>query len=193
MKKLFKNIQTLLIVVLVLVILFLRNCKGEVIPPKGTVITKIETIWDTIITEVPIYVPQWKDRIEYDFQTDTLYQIDTVEVIGDYYASYYYEDTISNDSVTIRIKDTITQNKIKNRTLDYTILYPTVIITRDSIINDRGFYIGVGAGGTKSNLNYIGGEFLFKSRKRTAFGVGLGVNQNFQPTLMGKLYWKLGK
>tara|TARA_R110001606_G_scaffold150312_4_gene290414 strand:- start:5618 stop:6073 length:456 start_codon:yes stop_codon:yes gene_type:complete len=151
----------------------------------------VETKWDTIREEVPIYIPKWNDRIEYR-PSDTVY-IDTNKVLDDYFASYYYEDIISNDSITITIKDTISQNKIRNRSLKYDMLYPTITITRDSIVKGRGFYFGVGMGGSTTQLNYIGGEFLFKSKKRTAFGLGLGINRNFRLSLMGKLYWKLGK
>lgn len=191
MQNIFKNLQTLLIVALIIIILFLRSCSGKSTPnPNPTVITKIEYKWDTLYTETPVYIPKWKDRIKY--KTDTVY-IDTNAVVEDYFASYYYEDIISNDSITITIKDTISRNKIKNRALKYSILYPTKIITRDSIVNERGFYAGLGVGGTSSFLNYIGGEFIFKSRKKTAFGIGVGVNQNFQPVFNGRLYWKLGK
>jgi len=192
LKNLFKNIQTLLIVVLIIIILFLRNCSGEVVKPDNpTVITKIETKWDTIREKVPTYVPKWKDRIVYE-PSDTVY-IDTNKVLEDYFADYYYRDSVYNDSIKIIIEDTISQNKIKSRDISLQILYPTITITRDSIVNERGFYAGIGVGGSKSQLNYVGGEFLYKSRKRNAFGGGIGVNENFQPILTGRLYWKLGK
>lgn len=191
MQNIFKNLQTLLIVALIIIILFLRNCSGDTNPtPDPTIITKIEYKWDTLHTETPIYIPKWKDRVKY--KIDTIY-IDTNKVVEDYFASYYYEDSISNDSITITIKDTISRNKIKNRALKYSILYPTKTITRDSIVNKRGFYAGIGVGGTTSYLNYIGGELLFNSRKKTAFGIGVGVNQEFKPVFNGRLYWKLGK
>ena len=177
---------------LILIILFLRNCSGDVvIPDNPVIITRIETKWDTIRKEVPIYVPRWNDLIEYK-PSDTVY-IDTNQVLDDYFASYYYEDIISHDSITITIKDTISQNKIRNRSLKYDLLYPTTTIYRDSIVKDRGFYAGIGVGGSTSSLNYIGGEFLFVSRKKTAFGLGVGINQDFQPVFNGRLYWKLGK
>ena len=47
-------------------------------------------------------------------------------------------------------------------------------------------------GGLKQ-LNYIGGEILLKTRKRTMYGLGLGIDQSLQPALSGRMYWKIGK
>jgi hypothetical protein len=197
LKSFFKNIQTLLIVVLVIIILLLRNCKSDPKPnPVGTVVVKTETTWDTIREKIPTYIPKWYTQIEYRDTTiySTLYKdVDTSEILKDYFATYVYFDTLAYDSINIRIKDTITQNRIKNRSIEYDLIYSTTTITRDSIVNNRGFYAGIGVGGSTSQLNYIGGEFLFKSKKRTAFGLGVGVNTKFEPVFIGKLYWKLGK
>ena len=141
------------------------------------VVVRVETKWDTVTKEVPVYTPKWKVRTEYK----------------DYFASYSYFDTLYNDSITIRISDTITQNKIKNRSIEYDLLIPTTIITRDSVVRKRGFYVGVGASGTTSQLTNVGGELLYTSRKKIGIGVGVGLNQDFNVVFSGKMYFKLGK
>ena len=180
---------------LIIVILFLRNCGGKVVkPPKSSTTIKTEIRWDTITKIVPTYIPKWGTRIINTTDTLILYKnIDTTEILKDYFASYAYFDTLSMDSVTILINDTISQNKIKNRSITYKMLYPTVTITKETILNKREFYVGLGAGGNVSQLSYVGVEILFRSKKKTALRLGVGVNQTFTPTFMGGLYWKLGK
>jgi len=195
LKNIFKNIQTLLIVVLILVILFLRNCSSNPTPtpnPDPPVVVRVETKWDTIIKIVPIYIPKWKTRTEY--KDTTIYKdVDTAYILKDYFATYTYFDTLYNDSITIRIKDSISRNQIKSRSIEYDLLYPTITITRDSVVKKRGYYLGVGLGGTRTNLTYVGGEILYTNKKKTAFGIGFGVNPDFNLMIVGKLYWKLGK
>lgn len=195
MKKFFTDIKTLIIVVLVIVILLLRWCSSSP-TPEPEVITTTEIKWDTITREIAHYIPEWNDR--FISVRDTIWieshrDIDTASILEDYFASYYYSDVISNDSVTITINDTITENKIKSRNIKYDILYPTITITNETVINKRGFYAGVGIGGTPDNFNYIGAEGLFKSKNRTAIGLGIGINNEFKLAIMGKLYWKLGR
>jgi len=42
-------------------------------------------------------------------------------------------------------------------------------------------------------LDYVGGEFMFKNKQRNMYGIGVGVNQDLQPTISGRMYWKIGK
>ena len=42
-------------------------------------------------------------------------------------------------------------------------------------------------------LNYIGGELLWRSKRKRVFGVGLGINQNLQLIGSLRLMWKIGK
>jgi len=39
----------------------------------------------------------------------------------------------------------------------------------------------------------LGGEFMYKNKQRNMFGVGMGVNQDLQPVVSGRMYWKIGK
>lgn len=179
---------------LVLVIIFLRNCQGgKKSPLPGTIVKeRIVTKWDTIRKNTPTYIP----KVDTIIHRDTIKiprNIDTTEILKDYFAYKYYIDTFQTDSITLLIYDTITENIIKSRNIALNILYPTITITRDSVVNNREFYMGIGIGTTLNNLNYVGAEALYRNKKRQAFGLGVGIDPTFQPVLMGKFYWKLGK
>ena len=76
MKSLFNNIQTIIIVVLVVVIILLRECKnGKEPEPEIERIVKIETKYDTIVKNVPTYIPEYRTRVV----TKTIH--DTVKLI----------------------------------------------------------------------------------------------------------------
>lgn len=195
MKNFFKDTKTLLIIILVIIIIILRQCNGKPSPIE-TVITKVETRWDTITETIPEYIPKWYSRVERDTIIDTVY-IDTTKVLEDYFASYTYLDTLKNDSVTIIINDTISQNKIKNRNVRYDILYPTKTVTIEHYLNNREFYIGPRAGitygGNNVGLSFVGIEGLFRSKKKMTTSIAVGINQNFGVNFELGLHWKIGK
>ena len=194
MKSLFNNIQTIIIIVLVVVIILLRECGGgkETVEPEIERIVKIETKYDTIIKNVPTYIPEYRTRVVTKTVHDTVQlSIDTASILKDYFATYSYIDTIDADSINLIIFDTISQNKILARNIDYSLIYPTTIITKERIINKREFYVGFGLGGSKSQISYLTGELMFRTKKKQMYGIGLGINSNLQPILGFKMGWKI--
>jgi hypothetical protein len=122
LKHFFNNIQTLLIVVLVIIIVFLRSCSGRgAVEPE--IITKIEIKYDTIQTIKETYVPKWKTKVVTEIVTETITEtdtfqqpIDTLAILQDYYTKYFYQDTIEIDTIGYAIvNDTITKNSIFSR------------------------------------------------------------------------------
>tara|TARA_R110001606_G_scaffold390452_1_gene557426 strand:+ start:1011 stop:1604 length:594 start_codon:yes stop_codon:yes gene_type:complete len=197
LKDFFKNIQNLLIVVLV-IILLLRSCGGDkdIISTKisePTTITKVEIRYDTIKTVVNKYIPKWRDRIV--IKTDTiLASIDTLAILKDYYAKYVYSDTLMIDTVGYAIiNDTITRNSIFSRNVTTNILIPTITQTNTVYINKSEWYWGLNLTGRSSQINYLGGGLLYKSKNKNIYGLGAGVNQNFQPVISASYYMKIGK
>ena len=192
MKDFFKNIQTLLIVVLIALLFLQRSCSSPD-PVEPTVITKIEVKYDTIETVKEVYVPKWKTKVV----TETEFipaEIDTTAILRDYYAKYFYSDTLQIDTVGFAvINDTISRNTILARDVKTNILIPTTTITKEIYLNNREFYWGLGLQGRTDQINYLGGELLYRNKKRQVYGFGLGVNQDFQPVLSGRLYWRIGK
>jgi hypothetical protein len=197
MKTYFGDIRNLIILVLIVVILLLRQCSGdggEITPSEPTIITKVETKYDTITKEVTKYVPKIVTRIKTEIDTITLTQdIDTLSILEDYFAKYVYEDFQQLDSLNLTIKDTISQNKILSRKIFYDLIYPTTTVTETKYINQREFYVGFGLNGTSKQFNYVGGSILLRTKKKQAFGLGIGLNDQFQPIISTQFLWKLGK
>ena len=147
MKDYFKNIQTLLIVVLVVLLFLQRSCSSTSVPePK--VITETVTKWDTVSITKTEYIPKWKTRIETIHDTIPS-SIDTVAILKDYYAKYFYTDTIQIDTLgSIVINDTITRNLISMRDVQSNIFIPTTTITNTIYLYKREFYGGFSVGAT---------------------------------------------
>tara|TARA_R110000787_G_scaffold28342_1_gene77505 strand:+ start:443 stop:1033 length:591 start_codon:yes stop_codon:yes gene_type:complete len=196
LKKIFKNIQSLLIVVLVVIILFMRGCsnnRDQTPLPEPTITAEVKVKWDTLKIDSLVYIPQWRTKIETIHDTIPA-DIDTLDILKDYYAKYFYTDTLDLDSLgNIVISDTISQNSIVFREIQPNVLIPTTTITNTVYINNREFYGGFGIKGKSDQLNYLGGELLFKTKNKQAYSIGIGVNQEFQPVLGFGMYWKIGK
>jgi len=181
------------IAVLIIVILLMRACDKQD-PVEPVIITKIETVFDTITKEVPVYVPKYVQKIETVIDTIVKTQpVDTTAILRDYFATYVYQDRQELDSLNLTIIDSVSQNKIFARTISYDLIYPTTTITKEIYLNNRELYWGIGMQGRTDQLNYVGGELLYRNRKKQAYGLGIGINQDLQPVVSGKLYWKIGK
>lgn len=198
MKKYFGDIRNLIILVLIVVILLLRQCSGDggkITPSEPTIVTKVETKYDTITIDKKVYVPKWKTKIV--TQVDSILvntPIDTLEVLKDYYAKNVFVDKIELDSLGfVTITDTIWKNTLFNRLVESELIIPTTTVTQTEYINPREFYIGFGLNGTSKQFNYVGGSILYRTRKKQAFGLGIGLNDQFQPIISTQFLWKLGK
>jgi len=192
LKALFKNIQTLLIVVLAVLLFLQRSCSSTP-PVEPEVITEVVTRWDTLKVATKEYVPKYirKTVVEIDtFQVP----IDTISILKNYYAKYFYTDTIKVDSLGfIVINDTVTRNLISKRDVQSNIFIPTTTINNTIYLYKREFYGGVSVGTTNQAVQNINGELLYINKKRNAYGFGIGLNPQFQPVYTVRMYWKIGK
>ena len=198
MKTWLKDFKTLTIIGLIIVIFLLRECRGESkgAPVEPVTVVKVETKYDTIVETVETYIPEYRTKIKWKTIHDTVevhdtIPVDTLSILEDYFATYAYTDTLKKDSVTFVINDTISQNRILSRGIDYSIVYPTTIIQTEREVNKRELYIGFGLGGDKQQLSYLGSELMLRNKKERIYGVGLGINQNFEPILTFKMSWKV--
>ena len=192
MKKYIGSIQNVLIIALALVLLYQSQCSKKD-PVEPEVIVTIETKWDTVNVTQTEYVPKWRTKVVTEH--DTIPQdIDTMSILKDYYAKYHYTDTLTLDTLGyLVLNDTISKNSVLSRSFTSDISIPTTTIIKEIYLNKREFYWGMGVNGGTSQLDYVGGEFMFKNKQRNMYGIGVGVNQDLQPTISGRIYWKIGK
>ena len=192
MKDLFKNIQTLLVVALAALLLYQRGCSSTP-PVEPEVITEVVTRWDTLKVATKEYVPNYLRKTVVKIDTFQV-PIDTMSILRDYYAKYFYTDTIKVDSLGfIVINDTVTRNLISKRNVQSNIFIPTTTINNTIYLYKREFYGGVSVGATNQAVQNINGELLYINKKRNAYGFGIGLNPDFQPVYTARMYWKIGK
>ena len=192
MRDYFKNIQTLLVVVLAALLFLQRGCSSTP-PVEPEVITEVVTKWDTVKIEKTEYVPKIVEKVVVEIDTFSA-PIDTITVLKDYYAKYFYTDTIQIDTLgSIVINDTITRNLISMRDVQSNIFIPTTTITNTIYLYKHEFYGGFSVGATNQAVQNINGEFLYVNKKRDAYGFGVGLNPQWQPVYTVRMYWKIGK
>ena len=80
--------------------------------------------------------------------------IDTAQILADYFIQRGYSDTIINDSsLTISYSANVGMNKLQNITFDYTNNRPT-LVTNNIVKTKPSIYIGVGVGGNSQSFDY---------------------------------------
>jgi hypothetical protein len=188
----FKNIQTLLVVVLAALLFLQRGCSSTP-PVEPEVITEVVTQWDTIKVTEKEYVPKYIRKTVVEIDTFSV-PIDTISILKDYYAKYFYTDTIKIDTLgTIVINDTVTRNLISIRDVQSNIFIPTTTITNTIYLKKRELFGGVSVSSSPTAIQNLNGELLFINKKRQAYGIGAGINNQFQPVYTVRMYWKIGK
>ena len=153
MRNYFKNIQTLLVVVLAVLLFLQRGCSSTP-PVEPKVVTEVVTKWDTVKVEKTEYVPKVVEKVVVNIDTFSA-PIDTTAVLKDYYAKYFYTDTIQLDTLgSIIVNDTITRNLISFRDVQSDIFIPTTTITNTVYLYKREFYGGVSVGATNQAVHH---------------------------------------
>lgn len=137
------------------------------------------------------YVPKWRTKIDSFPYPDTI-PADTGLILKDYYSKYYYKDTIKLDTFGIALlEDTVSLNKIISRKYSYNLNIPEITITKETFLNPKEYYLGANIVGSPSQLSFIGADVLYRGTKNKIYGLGVGVNNNLQPMISGKIYWKI--
>jgi hypothetical protein len=211
----FRVVNTVLIVVLI-VVLLIKGCgDGNGGPTEPVIIRDTTSVvtYDTVTNETVSYVPQYYEKEIIKYIHDTITQIeykieptDTSAILEDYFAKYYYVDTvIHTDSITFIVYDTITQNQIAGRSSRYNILYPTITntITEKHYINARELYLGFNTGFALKPFNLANANLgvLLRTKRRYILGLNGGVQffhdgvgyTNIDPYIGVSYYQKLTK
>ena len=185
--------EHIVILVLGVALLWLTQCRRTEPIVDEIIKTEVVTKWDTVEVAKTEYVPKIIEKVVVNIDTFNA-PIDTVSVLEDYYAKYFYTDTIQIDTLgSVVINDTITRNLISFRDVQSNIFIPTTTITNTVYLNRREFYGGISLTGQPTQLDFINGELLYRGKKRNAYGIGVGINQELVPIYTFKVFWKIGK
>lgn len=179
----FKDARNIVITVLVLIVAykFLFPTQIEVEKPVITTITKTDTAFVTVKEEVPVYVPEIHRVI------DTVYvpiDVDTLAVVEDYFREYIYTDTLQVDSLGIGIvEDTVTQNRIVSRSVNWDYKIPIITETVTTTIQlppvkKNQIYLGATMNVDPLGINYIGPNLGFRSKNGTFITGGVGLTES---------------
>lgn len=198
------DFKTLLILTLILVILFLRACSGDskgnkdkIIKVDGkkyilvkhtvdTVYEKVtETVYrdgETVYVDRPIYIPVPGN-------------VDTSEILKDYYAKYTYKDTLKlKDSLGfITVTDTIFKNKLYKRIWVSNV--NKITVNEKLYLKDPPkiqFFVGGTLGFDKVNIiNFAGPSFVLKDKKDHLYSLSLGYSNAKSIVIQGGMLWKI--
>jgi hypothetical protein len=198
------DLKTLLIIGLIIIIFLLRACSGGnsggdgktvKIDGKKYVVVKhqIDTVYrevsqtvyregKTIFKDKPIYVPVPKD-------------IDTNEILKDYYTKYIYKDTLKlKDSLGyITITDTIFKNNIHFRIWNAKINQMTI---KETIFLKDPPKVQIFAGGVIgvdniNIINFAGPSLVLKDKKDHLYSLGVGYSNAKSVSVQGGMFWKI--
>lgn len=190
------NFLSVIILGLVLILFF---SKGKT--PKSTTTVFRDTVWvhtdstvytkPQVIKTIPvIYTERTKEYIP-DTNYATL--VKQYNKLADkFLSSNIYKDSLKIDSIGhIYIKDTVSNNILKGRSLSYSIKYP-IVNNYIPIKPKSQIYYGGGLLGNPAeivNTMYIG-AFL-KTKKDRIVGLNLGMNSSGSVTYGVSSYWKI--
>lgn len=156
---------------------------------------------DTLIVRDTFKIKEYVPKVKYvDREVEVPADVDTVAILKDYYVKRYYEDTIrqfpdSTNGNSVVVKDTITQNKIVSRQVDFNVetmvIHDSIVVKelpRTKVFVGPGVNVGSGVG--------VNATFVIKDKKDKAFFLQPGLQAapgttDIKPYIGGGLLWKI--
>lgn len=102
--------------------------------------------------------------------------VDTAEILREYYAKSYFIDTLKFPTGEIKVYDTVSQNKIIGRGVESSFVMSRITDTK--VVKEKpkaALYAGVGAGIVNRNVNEVSAHLFLKTKGTKMYGVGVGV------------------
>jgi hypothetical protein len=202
MDKFFEKIdfKTIIIFGLVIVIFLLNMCSteksddGRTVKIAGKTYTIIKHEVDTVVLPVNQIVYRdgkdiYREQIVYKSVPSN---IDTNDIIKNYYSQLIYKDTLKlNDSLGyISIVDTIFNNSISNRKWESHVnkfIVKDITIVKELPKNQ--FFVGGFAGfNTQLKSIYLGPTIMLKNKKDNAINLGIAVGTGKEVLIQGSIY-----
>lgn len=191
------------IIIVLLLTLVLSKCGHEDKPlPLPQIIR--DTTWikkDSVINSRPQVIqtiPYPVDQISKEYIPDTNYAKlvkQYQEIVAKFLASNISEDSVRIDTFGyVKITDTVFQNMVQNRGIDYKLKLPhitkTVIMPPPAPKNQ--VYFGIGIQGNPSTLiTQFNGNILFKNKKDQVLGIHAGISPTGTINYGLSTYWKI--
>jgi len=146
-----------------------KKCQDDpvIISVTDSILVPADSVFTTVYADRPVEtVIVQHDTIRFD--------VDTLSILQDYFSKVYYSDTIRKDSDFVAIvMDTISQNRIQYRTVDFKNLRP-VQIERTTVMVDPDPITQVFAGafisGNATSLG-LGPVISLKTKKDRLYNV----------------------
>lgn len=201
MKKIL-DIRHFVILLLLGVIVFLNSDNKPVI---REVVKELpgEVVHDTVSVLVPEYLEGETIYLDSIVYVPTLVQVDTSEILKEFYAKTFKLDTIklNNNQGFVYLVDSISKNNITSRQWSATIKPKIVREPAPEPPKVRN-QVYVGFNGALSHhdwVNSLGTSVLLKTKDDKIFQVGVGVanrtvdgiSGGFTPFINGGVYWKI--
>jgi hypothetical protein len=199
------DLKSLTIIGLVIVLLLMRMCTStgtgnnpdDNIKINGKKYTVIKREIDTVYvpTHDTIFRPGKTIYVDVPIYVNVPPNVDTAEILKDYYAKYTYKDTLRlKDSLGyIAIRDTIFKNRILNRHFDVNvnkIKIKEVVYVEP--VKRLEFYFGGVIGFDKVDIiNFAGPTLMLKDKKDKVYSLGIGYNNAKTLSIQGGMYWKI--
>jgi len=140
-------------------------------------VVEYDTLTNTLYKTTIDYVPE---IIIDTFFEERMLGKDTLQILEDYFTYRIYKDSIIGDTISIYITDTLTENKLTSREVNYDYILPTVTkyITNTKLIYKKGLYLGGSLNlNTVDNLS-IGPSVLYITKNKSAYSLSYGIPNN---------------
>jgi len=97
---------------------------------------------------------------------------DTAAILADYNAIRYYDDKlVDNDSITIRLREALSQNRILHRSLDYSVHASAPVPFKPQIF-------AIGGIGWHDSAPMISAGVLYQNTNKSLIGAEIGYNHS---------------
>lgn len=202
-----QNFQFLIICILAFVIILERSCGDSTPSPKPIIITKVDTAWRTppapivnvypsIVNHIPAATAQkGKDTMWLASPNDSILRIQFKALRDSLLSQNIYSQTYKQDSSSISLVDTVSQNHITGRSYKFNLKYPVITSTttiKEPYIPKAQVYIGGGLSGSQLQpVQDFHGGLIYKTPKDQLYGVKAGISPQGGISFGADMYWKI--
>jgi hypothetical protein len=202
-----QNFQFLIICILAFVIILERSCGEKTPTPKPTITVVRDTTWatppapivnvyPTITNKIPAaVVQQGHDTLFLPSTNDSILRIQYKALRDSLLSQNIYNQTYRQDSSSIDIVDTVSQNKLLGRSYKFNLKYPivtnTITIKEPYIPVAQVFFGGGFSGSQLQPIQDFHVGALLKTKKDQVYGVKAGLSPVGGLVIGADMYWKI--